>query len=441
MSGIDTGTLIAVTLFSLILLFLSVYIVRIAFSFHRNKQAKKNKNTSEVGFVVDTFHDLVTKLKDKERELETLRKLAEEKASSIEIYNEDILQSVPSGVVSFDNDLKITKMNSAAEKILELAESDCAGRSYDRIFGGPIEGIVGRKTPVERAEARYTTRSGKSLWLGLNLSLLKDSSGKGIGHILVFTDLTELKAFQSQMELRDRLSTLGEMSGGIAHELRNPMAVISGYTKILSKKADASLLPAVDAISREVSVMDRIITDFLSFARPTELVISDVDLDKLIRSCVQSISEPAGGIAISCDTAGLPPIKGDEVLLRQSISNLLQNAIESMPEGGELRVFCSTGNGLVLSISDTGHGIPENIREKIFLPFFTTKERGTGLGLPIVHKVVGSHGGTIHLDSNERGTTFKITFPGSIIVSRQPDSAKPEQKRISPQSRRDTEKT
>jgi two-component system sensor histidine kinase PilS (NtrC family) len=418
MTGIDPGALIAITLFSLILVFVSVYIVRVAFSFQKKKRAEKDKNTSEVGFVVDTFHDLVTKLKEKERELEALRKLAEEKASSIEIYNEDILQSVPSGVVSFDNDLRITKMNSSAEKILELTEYDSVGQRYDRIFGGPIADIVGRKTAVERAEARYATRTGKSLWLGLNLSLLKDSSGMGIGHILVFTDLTELKAFQSQMELRDRLSTLGEMSGGIAHELRNPMAVISGYTKILSKKVDASLLPAVDAISREVDVMDRIITDFLSFARPTELVISDVDLDELIRNCIRSIEGSAGGIEISCDTEGLPLIKGDEVLLRQSIFNLLRNAIESMPEGGELKVFSSPGNGLTLSVSDTGHGIPGNIRDKIFLPFFTTKEHGTGLGLPIVHKVVGSHGGTILVDSSEKGTTFKITFPGSILVSR-----------------------
>jgi signal transduction histidine kinase len=104
------------------------------------------------------------------------------------------------------------------------------------------------------------------------MSPLKDSKNNTIGQLLVFTDLTELKAFQSQQELRERLSTLGEMSAGIAHEMRNPLAVISGYTKLLWKKADDSIRPAVESIEKEVAVMDRIITDFLSFAKPTDLI-------------------------------------------------------------------------------------------------------------------------------------------------------------------------
>jgi signal transduction histidine kinase len=111
-------------------------------------------------------------------------------------------------------------------------------------------------------------------------------------------------------------------------------------------------------------------------------------------------------------------IKADEVLLRQSVTNILQNAVESMPEGGDLTVSGSVGEYLDISVSDTGHGIPENIRDKIFLPFFTTKERGTGLGLSIVHKIVTSHGGTVQLESGERGTTFTIRLPKDVIVPR-----------------------
>jgi two-component system sensor histidine kinase AtoS len=229
---VNHSAIVIVTLLLVILLFISFYSTRIILGMNKKRRDKGEKAATEVGFVVDTFHDLVSRLKEKERELEILKMNAEDRASSIEIYNEDILQSVPSGVVSLDQDLRITKMNQSAERILEMKESDSIGRKYSEIFNEPVSGIIARSEIVERAEIGYVTRSGKRIWLGLNISPLKDSEKMTIGKIFVFTDLTELKAFQSQMELRERLSTLGEMSAGIAHELRNPLAVISGYTKL-----------------------------------------------------------------------------------------------------------------------------------------------------------------------------------------------------------------
>lgn len=415
---IKPESLIILTMLSLLLVFLFLYILRMFLGINKKRrEEEKNKKTTQVGFVVDTFHDLVSKLKDKEKELELLKKHAEDRASSIEIYNENIFQSVPSGVVSFDEEHRITKMNSAAEKILELRESGSIGKSYTEIFSKPITELIENRKTVERAELSYITQSGKRIWLGLTISPLKDSSNRTIGQILVFTDLTELKAFQSQMELRERLSNLGEMSAGIAHELRNPMAVISGYTKLLSKKVDDSLKPAIDAITKEVAVMDRIITDFLSFAKNTEPLLSGIDLKELVKSCIDSIEVFSSRIRIVPDIENLPMIKADEVLLRQAVTNLLQNAIEAMPDGGELQIHGSAGDSVRLSVSDTGYGIPGNIRDKIFLPFYTTKERGTGLGLSIVHKIIISHGGNIHVDSGERGTTFTVTLPKNMIIA------------------------
>ncbi len=409
------GTLMIVTLVSLLLLFLFLYLVRV-FAVQRKKLGSEDKDATQVGFVVDTFHELVSKLKEKERELQLLKRQAEEKAHSISIYNENILQSVPSGVIGFDQELRITKMNASAEKILDLKEGDVLGKTYNGILNSPIVEIIERRRTVERAEVGYITHSGKRIWLGLNMSPLKDSSNDTIGQILVFTDLTELKAFQSQKELRDRLSTLGEMSAGIAHELRNPMAVISGYTKILQRKVDEASVPAVEAISKEVDVMDRIITDFLSFAKPTEVMATEFNLGRLVESCLHNIEVGIEGIHVVQNTGILPVIRADEVLIRQAVTNLLQNAVESMPDGGELAIRGSVDNGLRLSISDTGHGIPESIRDKVFLPFYTTKEKGTGLGLSIVHKIVVSHGGTMRVDSSEKGTTFTITFPKEMVV-------------------------
>ena len=377
----------------------------------------KSREVTQVGFVVDTFHELVSKLKEKELQLEDLMKDAEERAWSVELYNENILQSVPSGVVSFDYESRITKMNAAAEAILEMSESDVLMKKYQEVFHSPIVEMIDNRETIERAEISYSTGSRKRIWLGLNVSPLKDSSDNNIGQLLVFTDLTELKAFQHQKELRERLSTLGEMSAGIAHELRNPLAVISGYTRMLSKKVDDSMKPAVESISREVAVMDRIITDFLSFAKPTNLIVSEVDLKDILEGCLSSIKERSVGINLSVNTEILPHVNADEILLRQAFTNLLQNAIESMPDGGELTVRGFINDLVCISIADTGHGIPESIRGKIFLPFYTTKERGTGLGLAIVHKIVVSHGGDLKVDTGDKGTTFTIRLPMKIVVS------------------------
>jgi len=393
-----------------------LYLFRAFIRSYSGQKRLERKDVSQVGFVVDTFQELVSKLKEKERELEVLRKEAEDRAVAIEGYNENILQSVPSGVISFDDEMRITKINQAAEKILEVKGETTIGRYHTDVLNKPITDLLHNRKVIERGEISCVTPSGKKIWLGFTLSPLKDRKGMTIGQILVFTDLTHLKAFEAQMELRAKLSSLGEISAGIAHELRNPMGVIAGYTKLLTKKADNSLKPTVDAISKEIVVMDRIISDFLSFTRPVELTISDINLKAIIENCTATIIDKKIDIKLRLDMNALPVIKGDEVLLRQAFTNLIQNAVEAMPQGGELIVKASpsagsSGDFLDVSISDTGHGIAENIKDKIFLPFFTTKESGTGLGLAIVHNIVVAHGGNISVDSSDKGTTFRIKFP------------------------------
>ena len=402
----------------LIIALIVFFVLKQILTYQKKRDEQENRERTQVTFVVDTFHDLMSKLKEKERELESLRSRAEERATSVELYNENIIQSVPSGVISFDQALSVTRVNAAALAILELKEDEAIGKSCSQIFRSPIREMIEDRKVVVRAETAYTCSSGKRLWIGLALSPLKDSSRAVIGHLLVFTDLTELKAFQSQKELRDRLSTLGEMSAGIAHELRNPMAVISGYTRILSKKVDETLRPAVTAINNEVIVMDRIIADFLTFARPAAPVLGSMDLAAMIQSCVETVEEREKKIRITTEIPEALVMKADEVFIRQAISNLLQNAAEAMPDGGEITITCrQDSESILLTIEDTGHGIPDNIRDKIFLPFYTTKERGTGLGLAIVHKIVVSHGGAISTESSPKGTVFSITFPKQVNVA------------------------
>ncbi|NWF98400.1 MAG: PAS domain-containing protein [Nitrospirae bacterium] len=405
--------MILYSIFVLIIAILIFYLIRMFIKYFSAKKKTEEKDMSKVSFVVDTFHELVAKLKEKEKELELLRKKAEDKVVAIEGYNENILQSVPSGVISFDNELKITKINQSAEKILGISSMDTTGKFYYEVFKDPVKELIHSRKIIERQEINYITPHGRRIWLGLTLSPLRDSNGLPIGQILVFTDLTHLKAIESQIQLRDKLSSLGEISAGIAHELRNPMGVIAGYTKILSKKSDESLMPIIDAISKEISVMDRIISDFLSFSKPANLAITDIDIKMLIEDCVKALAVERNDIKKNLELDNLPAIRGDEVLLRQAFINLIQNAIEAMPSGGNLNVKGVTvhthdGEFLDILISDTGHGISEDLRSKIFLPFFTTKEKGTGLGLAIVHKIIISHGGNITVDSTQNGTTFRI---------------------------------
>jgi two-component system sensor histidine kinase PilS (NtrC family) len=244
----------------------------------------------------------------------------------------------------------------------------------------------------------------------------------------VFSDLTEIKRLQEQVELKKRLSALGEMSAGLAHEMRNFMGTIMGFARLLSKKfeTDDPKQRMVEAILSELQAMDRLMDDLLSYARTTDLNLSPMELEPLLRRValqeLNQAGEPKPKLTISI-LPDLPRVKLDEIQARQAFTNLIQNAIEAMPHGGDLRVMVGVRSSgpaasmrstkeVEIAISDTGVGIPKDRTERIFLPFFTTKEKGTGLGLAIVHKIVLSHNGRIEVDSQEGvGTTFRIYFP------------------------------
>jgi PAS domain S-box-containing protein len=401
--------------FMLLMLLMSGVVIYALLSMYLKLKKKRTEreDTSQVGFVVDTFHELVAKLKEKETELEDMRRLAEDRADTIEDYNENILQSVPSGVVSMDGEWKIVKANAAAESILGAGIAELSGRDGRDALGRLMEGVSdARGERITRGECDYETPSGKRLRLGFSLTPLKDASGTEIGHLMVFTDLTELRALETQAALRQRLSSLGEMAAGIAHELRNSMGAISGYIRLLRKKSNPDAMETVEKVSSEVGVMDRIVSDFLAFARPGEPSLSRVDLGPLVDECVDALRPEDGKVDMSAKSDGQVTALVDEVLMRQSIKNLIQNALHATPAGGSVTATLSEeGGSAVIRVSDTGHGIGPSIRDRIFDPFYTTKDKGTGLGLAIVHRCVTSLGGTVDVESSHEGTTFTLTLP------------------------------
>jgi signal transduction histidine kinase len=239
----------------------------------------------------------------------------------------------------------------------------------------------------------------------------------------VCTDLTEIKDLQEQVELQERMTVLGEMSAGIAHEFRNFMGTILGAAKLAAKQLPPHdpALESVQTILHVVKDMDHLITQFLNFARKTELDMQSVALEPWLARVVEQVRGQTPGspppISIQC-SPNVPAVLMDEILMRQAVGNLVQNAIEATPESGRITLTAgvrpSPGRRreVELKVSDTGVGIPKSRLEKVFLPFFTTKTTGTGLGLALVHKIVLLHHGRIEVDSEEhKGTTFSIHLP------------------------------
>ncbi len=376
------------------------------------------EKAGETAFIINAFHEVTKQLKEKEKELERLKALAEQRAENVESYNENILQCVTSGVMTFDTECRLTTMNRAAEEILGMERKQTLGKSCTDLFGeSDIQKAVletlHKKAPSARMEAMLE-RANARLWLGYNTAVLTGRQKEALGVILSFSDLTEVKRLQEQMELRERLTALGEMSAGIAHELRNPMAVISGYLNLLSKKADPISRETIRSIAKEIDGMNHIIGDLLTFARPASLNRVKVHIKEMLEGCLASALQASGTGTRVETVVNIDDIVVivDEVLMRQAFTNLLQNAVEAMPEGGTLSILGKKNNELKITIQDTGAGIPDENLKKIFLPFFTTKDRGVGLGLALVHKIILSHGGRIEAKSVEgKGTTFMVVLP------------------------------
>lgn len=406
----NTGTLIVLLLGTVVVVLLVFSIVR-----SYSKTGNGGGEDSQVGFVVDTFHQTVAQLKEKERELDSLRRLAEDRVEVVEGYNENILESVPSGVMSVDEDGIVTKINSSGAHLLGIDRTEIKGKRFSELLTGRLGEIFERESTVERGEAEYLSPSGRRIQLGLAINPLLDADKKRIGKLIVFTDLTELKALEAQAELRHRLSSLGEMAAGMAHELRNPMAVISGYTKLLSRKSDDGSKKTVDAISAEVEIMNKIINDFLDFVKPPELNRSISDIKEIVIDALRIIEDRAD-IVTKTDLPEGMSISADALLLRQAFSNLVRNSAEAMPAGGAISVSCRMIDGAVeLLFSDSGGGIPEAIRQKVFLPFFTTKEKGTGLGLALAHRIIEQHGGFTEIVGSSGGTSVRVVLPIDVV--------------------------
>jgi signal transduction histidine kinase len=257
-------------------------------------------------------------------------------------------------------------------------------------------------------------------FLGVGVSPLTDEEGQLHGAICLFTDLTAVKDLEEQLRLKDSLATVGELTAGIAHEFRNGLATIQGYSKLLDLKAlPEAYRPYVEGIRAETESLSQVVTNFLNFARPAQLTLAEVDLRGICERAADEIRPDARALGGDVEVRGeFGVVEGDEVLLRQAFSNLLRNALEACiggPAPPHIVIQSDIDPAAKLSrlaVIDNGPGIPLALRERVFRPFYTSKRSGTGLGLALVQKIIVFHNGKIVVGTSpEGGASLQITLP------------------------------
>jgi two-component system NtrC family sensor kinase len=273
---------------------------------------------------------------------------------------------------------------------------------------------------LSNIEMKRQTKEGKEIITTMTLSPLRDAEGKMIGSSRICKDITQLKKVEERLTLTERLTSLGELTAGVAHELRNPLAGIKINTQMLARKKDLSEVEQKLLTSTEEAIgkIQRIVDDMLHFARPKASHFKNEDLNEVVEKSLAILQAKfkRGNISSVFDRgAGLPKIWIDTHQIQQVLINLMLNAVQAMEKGGTLtlRTFPENGEGVGMEVRDTGTGISEAHSKRIFDPFFTTKSEGTGLGLSISLKILENHGATIDVASEEgKGSTFTLHFPG-----------------------------
>lgn len=361
----------------------------------------------------------------------------------LEAFNRNIVQSLDSGLLTTDLEGKINFLNRTAEKILRRKEEGLRNQSIYDLFPKMNEVMeeVRKKSLQEppqyqRYETTLIDEKGHKIYLGFSISPLTDPDGNIIGYTLIFQDITRFKEMEEQMKRFDRMAAIGSLAAGLAHEIRNPLASLSGSIQMLKSELslDESQSHLMEIILRESERLNALITDFLLFAHPPQTRPQPVEIDRILEETLELFSHSPSfheGIRlIRSYPDQIGPVVVDPDQIRQVLWNLLINASQSLSNGGEIRVRLEKGNPSLwrealpffsskesnpwvkISIEDTGTGIPPEEKEKIFEPFYTTKENGTGLGLAIVHKIVENHKGLIKVESEMgKGSTFTVFLP------------------------------
>ena len=355
-------------------------------------------------------------------------------------FHENVVNSMSSGLLITDMGGRVVSSNYAAGRILQLPPGGRQGWLAQEVLSFIELDEIAMETEaldrgLNRAEGLFKRPDGKEIKLGVSYSPLRDDQGTIHGLIFNFQDITTTRAMEAEIKRGEQLAAVGRLSAAIAHEIRNPLASVSGSIQLLRAELalDESNQRLMDIIAHEIARLNTIITDFLGYARPRPLQYHEVDMHKLIAGTLHLLCQgfPEGS-AVTVRTefvCMVPTVAVDPQELRQVIWNLCLNAVEAMHYQGTLTVrtalqpqlnrlhrsntrLPSAAQELIIDVLDTGPGMPLEVKEKIFEPFYSTKDGGTGLGLATVDRIIYNHQGKIEVDSQlGHGTTIRICLP------------------------------
>jgi signal transduction histidine kinase len=385
------------------------------------------KPQNEAAFVLETFQSVVAQLQSQQKELERLTAQASQRADSAERFSERIVASMPTGLIAFDLSGNATVANTPAH-LLFAGEERLEGRHFKSIFDNvpALADMVqtcldrGRLFRREEVEVSGLVNSRR---LGATVAPIDPSETGSQGALCLITDITEVTQLREQVALKRNLESLGEMSAGLAHEFKNAMAALHGYAQLLqSFDTDERTKGAADALLQEVRNLSEMTTAFLSFAKPQPLQVEPISLVELIDDCARELRPLFQQRQVNFESSYSSSefeVRADPRLLRQAILNLLRNAVEAIPDKQNdrrviVRTSTETANAqrwVIASIRDTGGGIAQSDLPKVFIPFFTTKASGHGVGLPLAHRIITQHGGTLAAVASGGGATFTIRLP------------------------------
>lgn len=392
------------------------------------------KSKDEAEFVLETFQSVVQQLQDQRTALEKLSAEARERATSAERFSERIVASLPSALIAFDAAGKSITINAPGRVLLGFDGSSME-QPFTVLFENQpelvhmVQDCLTNGTVYRRSELETLQPDGLIRRIGATIAPIDLIPGKDSNGVLcLLTDITEVSELREQVALKKNLENLGEMSAGLAHEFKNAVAALHGYVQLLqgldlNEKAQL----AAASLLNEVRNLSTMVTSFLNFARPQPLHLEDVQLVDVIDDCRVELStlfhELNVELEIDEQTDGHLFVKADERMLRQAILNLLRNGAEAIPEEFDRRRVAvsireendARESWAVVVIQDTGTGVALGQLEKIFIPFFTTKSKGHGVGLALAHRVISQHGGVLTVSNvPDGGAAFTIKLPREL---------------------------
>jgi two-component system sensor histidine kinase PilS (NtrC family) len=341
-------------------------------------------------------------------------------AADLLSLHQDIVRSLSSGLITTATDGMVLTANHAAAEILRTSPSLLIGRPIDSVLPGLANQLSDATGELRRGDITVPT-TDDDLTIGVTVSPLRDPHDKVVGRVINFQDLTDLRRLEAHARRTERMATVGQLAAGVAHEIRNPMASISGSIELLRQSPQASEddRALMTIVHREVQRLNGLIGDLLDYANPRAKQPVDFDLASLVEETVQVArgDQNFAAVELTSDVTDKPlTIFADPAKLRQVVWNLVRNAADAASGGGKhVRVEAHRqGDGAVITVTDDGPGIPDALVGRIFDPFVTTKQKGTGLGLATCHAIVVEHGGRIDVDTElGKGTKMVVTIPGT----------------------------